>query len=71
EWAELESVFKRKDIATTKAFLSSSVDVVRPPYSRQSVRMERQSIIVGTTNQDEFLSDPASTAQAQWNAALE
>ncbi|MEM9804630.1 MAG: VapE domain-containing protein [Cyanobacteria bacterium P01_D01_bin.56] len=57
EWAELESVFKRKDIATTKAFLSSSVDVVRPPYSRQSVRMERQSIIVGTTNQDEFLSD--------------
>ncbi|MEM1256627.1 MAG: VapE domain-containing protein [Cyanobacteria bacterium P01_H01_bin.21] len=57
EWAELESVFKRKDIATTKAFLSSSIDVVRPPYNRQSVRMERQSIIVGTTNQDEFLSD--------------
>ena len=57
EWAELESVFKRRDIASTKAFLSSSVDVVRPPYGKQPVRMKRQSIIVGTTNQDEFLND--------------
>jgi len=57
EWAELENVFKRRDIAATKSFLSSSIDVVRPPYGKQSVRMERQSIIVGTTNQDEFLSD--------------
>lgn len=57
EWPELESVFKRRDIASTKAFLSSSVDVLRPPYGKQPVRMKRQSIIVGTTNQDEFLSD--------------
>ena len=57
EWAELESVFKRRDVAHTKAFLSSSVDVVRPPYGRQAIRMQRQSIIVGTTNQDQFLSD--------------
>ena len=58
EWAELESVFKRKDISNTKNFLSSSVDVVRPPYGRQTETMPRRSIIVGTTNQDEFLSDP-------------
>ncbi|NEZ61011.1 VapE domain-containing protein [Adonisia turfae] len=57
EWAELESVFKRKDISLTKAFLSSSVDVIRPPYGKQPQRMKRQAIIVGTTNQDEFLSD--------------
>ncbi len=57
EMAELESVFRRKDIAKIKAFLSSGVDNVRPPYARQAVRMPRQSIIVGTTNQDEFLSD--------------
>ena len=57
EWAELESVFKRRDVAQTKAFLSSSIDVVRPPYGRKAERMQRQSIIVGTTNQEEFLSD--------------
>lgn len=57
EWAELETVFKRKDVANTKAFLSSSVDYVRPPYGRDIKEMPRSSVIVGTTNQDEFLSD--------------
>ncbi|MCY7275709.1 MAG: virulence-associated E family protein, partial [Phormidesmis sp. CAN_BIN44] len=57
EWAELETVFRRKDVAATKAFLSSSVDLVRPPYGRTTQRMERCSIFVGTTNQSEFLSD--------------
>ena len=57
EWAELETVFRRKDVAATKAFLSSSVDLVRPPYGRTTQKMERCSIFVGTTNQGEFLSD--------------
>lgn len=57
EWAELETVFRRRDVASTKAFLSSSVDLVRPPYGRTTQKMERCSIFVGTTNQDEFLSD--------------
>ncbi|MEO0768649.1 MAG: VapE domain-containing protein [Cyanobacteria bacterium J06649_4] len=58
EWPELESVFRRKDIADTKAFLSSSEDLVRPPYGRKTERMPRQSIIVGSTNQEHFLNDP-------------
>lgn len=57
EWAELETVFKRKDVSNTKAFLSSSVDYVRPPYGREIEEMLRPSIIVGSTNEDEFLSD--------------
>jgi predicted P-loop ATPase len=57
EWAELETVFRRKDIAATKAFLSSSVDNLRPPYGRDTIAMPRCSVIVGTTNQEEFLSD--------------
>ncbi|MBD1859286.1 MULTISPECIES: VapE domain-containing protein [Leptolyngbya] len=57
EWAELETVFRRKDVASTKAFLSSSTDFVRPPYGRDTEEMLRSSVIVGTTNQDEFLSD--------------
>ncbi|MEL7453191.1 MAG: virulence-associated E family protein, partial [Pseudomonadota bacterium] len=58
EWPELESVFRRKDIADTKAFLSSGEDLVRPPYGRETKRMPRQSIIVGSTNQEQFLNDP-------------
>nr|WP_242026662.1 virulence-associated E family protein [Leptolyngbya sp. FACHB-17] len=57
EWAELETVFRRKDVAATKAFLSSSTDFVRPPYGRDTEEMPRSSVIVGTTNQNEFLSD--------------
>lgn len=57
EWAELETVFRRKDISATKAFLSSSIDAVRRPYGRAIEEMHRRSIIVGTTNEDEFLHD--------------
>ncbi|MEM9805752.1 MAG: VapE domain-containing protein [Cyanobacteria bacterium P01_D01_bin.56] len=58
EWAELETVFKRKDISATKAFITTQVDQVRPPYGRTVQDFPRPSIIVGTTNFDEFLADP-------------
>ena len=57
EWAELESVFRRRDIAATKAFLSSDTDLVRAPYARKAEKMPRRSIIVGSTNEDQFLND--------------
>ncbi|PSN19379.1 hypothetical protein C7271_07570, partial [filamentous cyanobacterium CCP5] len=61
EWAELETVFKRRDVATVKAFLSSSRDLIRPPYGREVKEFDRPSIIVGTTNEIEFLSDPTGS----------
>lgn len=57
EWSELESIFKRRDVSNTKAFLSSSIDAVRPPYCRDTQDFPRASVIVATTNKDEFLSD--------------
>ena len=57
EWAELETIFKRKDLSATKAFLSSGTDRLRPPYGRSVIEMPRRCTIVGTTNQDEFLND--------------
>jgi predicted P-loop ATPase len=57
EWAELESAFRRRDIAGIKAFLTCARDNIRPPYARTVHGMERASIIVATTNQDEFLGD--------------
>jgi predicted P-loop ATPase len=57
EWSELETIFSRRDISATKAFLSSAVDMLRPPYHRDTQDFPRASIIVGSTNKDEFLSD--------------
>jgi len=58
EWGELETVFKRRDVANVKAFLTCKRDVVRPAYARDFKELDRQSIIVGSTNEAEFLADP-------------
>lgn len=58
EWAELETVFKRKDISAVKAFITTQTDQVRPPYGRDIIELARPSIIVGSTNETEFLADP-------------
>ncbi len=57
EWAELESVFRRRDVSATKAFLSTGTDKIRPPYCRDIEDFNRPSIIVATTNKQEFLAD--------------
>lgn len=57
EWAELETVFKRKDVSAVKAFITTQIDQLRPPYGRSVQEFQRPSIIVGTTNFDNFLSD--------------
>lgn len=58
EWSELERIFGRKDASAAKAFVTSENDMVRPPYCRDIQEFPRPSIIVATTNQDEFLVDP-------------
>lgn len=57
EWAELEAIFKRKDIAAVKAFMTTRIDLLRPPYGRSIEAFKRASVIVGTTNQQTFLND--------------
>jgi predicted P-loop ATPase len=58
EWGELESVFKRKETSQVKAFLTSRSDTFREPWGRTTQKHPRVSIIVGTTNTDDFLTDP-------------
>jgi predicted P-loop ATPase len=58
EWAELESAFRRRDVSAVKAFLTTAVDNLRPPYGREVQAMRRPGVIVGTTNDSAFLSDP-------------
>ena len=57
EWGEIEAVYRRKNVSQLKAFLSCETDKVRPPYGRSQVTLHRPSVIVGSTNEDEFLAD--------------
>lgn len=56
EWAELESV-RRSNTGSVKAFLTRQTDSFRPPYGRLIEDFPRASVIVGTTNEDQFLQD--------------
>jgi hypothetical protein len=58
EWAELESMQRARSQNSVKAFLSSSTDTYRPPYSRNVVTSPRHCVIVGTSNDRDILSDP-------------
>ena len=57
EWGEVEKIVGRRSADEVKAFLTSRYDTYRPPYGRNTIRHERSCVIVGTTNEDGFLSD--------------
>ncbi len=57
EWAELDSMRRARDAEALKAFLTSPTDTFRPPYGAETVTLPRHSVIVGTTNRDDFLTD--------------
>jgi len=56
EWAELESM-RRSNSGAVKSFLSRQIDRFRPPYGAKEQSFPRQSKIVGTTNEAQFLHD--------------
>jgi predicted P-loop ATPase len=58
EWAELENVIGRNTISKVKAFLTSVSDRFRPPFGRNPITIKRSGVIVGSTNLQDFLSDP-------------
>jgi predicted P-loop ATPase len=58
EWAEFETVYKKKDVATLKNFITALEDVFRAPYDRVPLTYPRSCIFVGTTNEQEILNDP-------------
>jgi hypothetical protein len=57
EWGEIEKITTLKHGSLVKSFLSSSEDTVRLPYAKAVSRIPRHSIIVGTTNEEHFLTD--------------
>jgi predicted P-loop ATPase len=61
EWAELENVMGRQSVSRVKAFLTSTEDKYRPPFGRTPVTVKRSGVIVGTTNNQDFLHDPSGS----------
>ncbi len=57
EWAELEVLRRAKDATAAKAFISCQVDTYRQSFGRFVVDVPRSAVIVGTTNNEEFLVD--------------
>jgi|GEM_PF-1518860 len=63
EWSELDGL-RRKEVTHLKAFMATGADLIRAPYARSADYMPRPSIIVGTTNESEFLTD--ATGNRRW-----
>ena len=58
EYAELEAIVSSKKSGDLKGFISRSVDTYRKPYAETPKEYPRNFVIVGTTNEEEFLDDP-------------
>ena len=57
ELGELEHVTSRAHAGRVKAFVSSQVDTYRQPYGRVVESVPRHNVIVGSTNEAQFLTD--------------
>ena len=57
EMAELLAVKRQKDVESFKAFITSTCDSYREPYSLRTTPRERMCVFAATTNDREFMSD--------------
>jgi putative DNA primase/helicase len=56
EFAEIQQLI-RSEVEVIKAFLSRSTDRYRPPYGKAYVERPRQGVLIGTTNDTDYLRD--------------
>ncbi|OUL23832.1 hypothetical protein BV378_20680 [Nostoc sp. RF31YmG] len=57
EYGELETALGYKSVSEMKNFLTRAFDIYRAPYAEKQQKTLRAFVLVGTTNQDAFLSD--------------
>jgi putative DNA primase/helicase len=58
ELGELDSTFRKSDIAALKAFITMRTDVLRRAYARKESQYARRTVFFGSVNPKEFLHDP-------------
>lgn len=64
EFAEIDSLMSNRSASDVKAFASSASDTFRAPYAPDIQTHKRSTVIVGTTNQEHFLTD--DTGARRW-----
>jgi len=57
ELAELESITRGRETGRLKNLITTSVDIMRPPYGRTNERLPRSSVFAATCNEETFLRD--------------
>lgn len=56
ELAEMDS-FNKATVSTAKSFLSSHTDNYRPPFGTKNMKYPRQTVLIGSVNHSEYLTD--------------
>jgi putative DNA primase/helicase len=64
ELGELDSTFKRADIARLKSFVTAKCDIVRLAYARKDSFFKRQTVFAATVNHTNYLID--ETGNRRW-----
>lgn len=64
ELSEVDSVFRKADIAALKAFITRPDDVYRSAYDRQPERVIRRTVFFASVNEAEYLVD--KTGNRRW-----
>jgi hypothetical protein len=57
ELGELDATYKKSDTAALRNFLSTEIDVYRPPYGRSEIAIPRMTSFIATVNPKTFLVD--------------
>jgi len=70
EFAEFDGLVKKSSVEILKAFITRRQERFRPPYGRAEITLRRPSILVGTTNSDQFLND-STGARRFWAIELD
>jgi predicted P-loop ATPase len=64
ELGELDSTFRKADIARLKAFISQDIDQLRRPYDRLESTYKRRTVFFASVNPKNFLAD--DTGNVRW-----
>lgn len=70
ELGELDSTFRKADIAALKAFITNDKDVLRRAYARKESQYARRTVFFGSVNPKEFLHDPTGNRR-YWTIEVE
>lgn len=70
ELGELDSTFRKSDIAALKAFITNDKDVLRRAYARKESQYARRTVFFGSVNPKHFLHDPTGNRR-YWTIEVE